>query len=57
MPIKEKRGKKVPGSKTGAIVSSKVGNYASHPFFVRKANDAKAFLKIAGLPKETIKKP
>jgi hypothetical protein len=38
-----------------AIVDPKVGNYAKHPFFVKKANEAKALLKAAGLPKKTAK--
>jgi hypothetical protein len=40
-----------------AIVSEHVGNYEKHPFFVNKANEAKAFLKAAGLPKELGRKP
>ena len=33
-------------------VSDDVGNYEKHPFFVKKANAAKAFLKKVGLPKD-----
>ncbi len=44
---KNKRSKK-----TSAIVDSKVSNYEKHPFFVKKANEAKAILKRAGLPKK-----
>ena len=33
-------------------VSDEVGNYEKHPFFVKKANAAKAFLKKVGLPKD-----
>ena len=36
---------------TYAIVSDKVGNYANDPYFVKKANAAKAFLEKVGLPK------
>ena len=36
--------------KIGAIVSDSVGNYEKHPFFVKKAEEAKAFLKATGLP-------
>jgi hypothetical protein len=35
---------------TGVVVSDKVGSYENHPFFVAKANEAKAFLQKAGLP-------
>jgi hypothetical protein len=35
-----------------AEVDSKVGNYEKHPFFVKKANEAKALLKEVGLPKK-----
>jgi hypothetical protein len=34
------------------IVDTKVGNYEKHPFFVKKANEAKALLKAVGLPKK-----
>lgn len=36
--------------KKSAIVSDKVGNYEKHPFFVKKKEAAKAFLKKNGLP-------
>lgn len=38
-----------------AVVDSKVGNYEKHPFFVKKANAAKALLKAVGLPGELVK--
>ena len=43
---------KKPGNKKKplAIVDPKVGNYEKHPFFVKKANEAKALLKTVGLP-------
>lgn len=41
--------------KTLAIVDPKVGNYEKHPFFVKKANEAKALLKTVGLPKKLAK--
>jgi hypothetical protein len=41
--------------KTLAIVDPKVGNYEKHPFFVKKANEAKALLKAVGLPKKLAK--
>jgi hypothetical protein len=34
------------------VVSKSVGNYEKHPFFVKKANEAKALLKVVGLPKK-----
>jgi hypothetical protein len=33
-------------------VDPKVGNYEKHPFFVKKANDAKELLQLVGLPKK-----
>jgi hypothetical protein len=41
--------------KTLAKVDPKVGNYEKHPFFVKKANEAKALLKAVGLPKKLAK--
>jgi hypothetical protein len=38
--------------KTAAIVSSSVGNYEKHPFFVKKAAAAKELLQRVGLPKQ-----
>ena len=32
-------------------LSESVGNYEKHPFFVKKANEMKEFLKKAGVPK------
>lgn len=40
----------VAGKAKTAIVSPKVGNYEKHPFFVKKKEQAKAFLNKAGLP-------
>jgi hypothetical protein len=57
MPIKRKTNKKKAISKTGAIISDRVGNYENHPFFVKKAERAKAFIEKNGLPKELAKKP
>jgi hypothetical protein len=48
MPRKAKKYYHSP--KVGAIVSDAVGNYEKHPFFVKKAEEAKAFLKATGLP-------
>jgi len=41
--------------KAFAVVDTKVGNYEKHPFFVKKANAAKALLKEVGLPKQLAK--
>jgi hypothetical protein len=40
----------------GGIVTDEVGNYEKHPFFVKKANEAREKLKKVGLPKQNIKK-
>ncbi|GGB23074.1 hypothetical protein [Puia dinghuensis] len=39
-------------AKTNAIISDRVGNYQNHPFFVKMAERAKAFIEAHGLPKE-----
>ena len=39
-----------------AIVSNEVGSYEKHPYFVRKREAAKAFLKKAGVPAALVKK-
>jgi hypothetical protein len=57
VPSKGKKDTKRPAKKTGAIVSKNVGNYETHPFFVKKANKAKAYRKAAGLPKQLVSKP
>jgi hypothetical protein len=36
----------------GGVVDKSVGSYEKHPFFVKKANEAKALIKKVGLPKE-----
>ena len=41
--------------KAFAVVDPTVGNYEKHPFFVKKANTAKALLKAVGLPKQLAK--
>jgi len=38
--------------KTLGAVDPTVGNYEKHPYFVKKANEAKALLKAVGLPKK-----
>jgi hypothetical protein len=42
---------KVSGKKK-LQVNEAVGNYEKHPFFIKKANAAKAFLKKTGLPRQ-----
>lgn len=56
MPSKAKKYKHSRTPKIGAIVTDTVGNYEKHPFFVKKAEEAKAFLKTTGMPKELAKK-
>jgi hypothetical protein len=55
MPATNKNKKTSNKKKTLAIVDPKVGNYEKHPFFVKKANEAKALLKAVGLPKKPAK--
>lgn len=52
MPSKTKNTNK---KKKHAVVDPKVGNYEKHPFFIKKANEAKALLKAVGLPKKLAK--
>ena len=54
MPVASKN-KKSGRKKTLAVVDPKVGNYEKHPFFVKKANEAKALLKAVGLPRKLAK--
>ncbi|MCW3118128.1 MAG: hypothetical protein JWM28_2210 [Chitinophagaceae bacterium] len=56
MALNKKHDKSKQSTKSGAIISDKVGSYEKHPFFIKKANEAKSFLKKAGLPKELVKK-
>ncbi len=55
MPI-VKHKSKAKKQKPNGVVDSSVGNYEKHPFFVKKANEAKALIKEVGLPKELKKK-
>lgn len=43
-------------NKNTAVVSESVGNYEKHPFFIKKANAAKALLMKVGLPNTFSKK-
>jgi len=47
--------KKINPKELYGVIDPKVGNYGKHPFFIQKANEAKAFLKSAGLPKKLTK--
>ena len=38
------------------VVNDRVGSYEKHPFFVKKANNAKAFLEKVGLPAQLVTK-
>jgi hypothetical protein len=55
MPAETKNRKSSKRKKTFAIIDPKVGNYEKHPFFIKKANEAKALLKAVGLPKKPAK--
>jgi hypothetical protein len=55
MSATEKNKKTISKKKTLAVVDPNVGNYEKHPFFVKKANEAKELLKVVGLPKKMVK--
>ncbi len=55
MPVITKNKSKSKKKRVFAEVSDKVGNYEKHPFFVKKANEAKALLNAVGLPKKISK--
>ena len=46
------KNKKTPNKKLLGVIDPKVGNYEKHPFFVKKANEAKALIKKVGMPKK-----
>ena len=50
-----KNKKAVVSKKTSGVIDPAVGNYEKHPYFVKKANEAKHFLKTAGLPKKWVR--
>ena len=54
MPVSVKN-IKANSKKTKAIIDSKLGNYEKHPYFVKKANEAKNLIKEVGLPKNRTK--
>ena len=47
-----KKNKKTSKKKIYGIIDPNVGNYEKHPFFIKKAKEAKALIKRVGLPKE-----
>ncbi|MCX6317580.1 MAG: hypothetical protein NTW29_09835 [Bacteroidetes bacterium] len=49
MPVTLKK-KKTSKRKVTPVIDERVGNYEKHPFFVKKAREAKALLKTTGLP-------
>ena len=49
----KKRNQKI---KINAIISSEVKDYGNDPFFIKKANDSKAFLEKHGFPEELVRK-
>ena len=48
--------KKAAKERSGDTVRDTVGNYEKHPFFVKKAASARAYLSKVGLPKQLAKK-
>ena len=48
---RRKKSKKKTTTKMGGIISGKVDKYENHSYFVT-AEEAKEFIKVAGLPKE-----
>jgi len=54
MAAKNKKGKKSISSdeQSQTKISNDVGNYETHPFFIKKVNQAKEFLQKFGLPQE-----
>ncbi len=42
--------------KINAIISSDVKDYGNDPFFIKKANESKAFLEKHGFPEELMRK-
>lgn len=56
MPKKLKNSTRKKKIKTFGIIDPGVGNYENHPFFVKKANEAREFIEKYGLPKEFKKK-
>jgi len=55
MPAITKLKSAAKNKRSFAEIDSKVGNYEKHPFFVKKANAAKALVKKTGLPKQLVK--
>lgn len=49
MAIKNKKTKKL---KTFGVVDKSAVSYENHPYFIKKAEEAKEYLKKVGLPKK-----
>lgn len=49
---KRKKSKKKATTKMGGIITNEIVNYENHPYFTKKDEEAKEFIKVAGLPKE-----
>lgn len=50
-----KKNKRTGKKKLLGTIDPNVGNYEKHPFFVKKANEARKILKAAGLPPKLAK--
>lgn len=55
MATKQKTVAKRTSKSKSPKVTIEVGNYGKHPFFVKKLNEAKAFIERVGLPKVAVK--
>ena len=55
MAVLAKNKSSLKTKKTFAVIDNNVGNYEKHPFFIKKANAAKALLNSVGLPKQLAK--
>jgi len=51
----KKKNKKRKTKKIFAVVNPDVGSYEKDPFFVKKANEAKALINAVGLPDKPAK--
>jgi hypothetical protein len=56
MAAKKSTKKKPRLQKGKIIISDKVDSYENHPYFIKKHEDAQAFLKKAGIPWDLINK-
>ena len=53
--MKTSSSNKTKKTNTG-VVDKKIKDYGQHPFFVKKTEEANAFIRKHGLPKELAKK-